>query len=266
MTGTDSRVGRRVAVVTGGAGPGIGSAISARLALDGLLVWVLDVDGLAADRLAAHLDAEGLQAHGAECDVEDSAAVAATFEKIASGNEEVRALVNSAGVGLNKRLGEVTEQEYDRLMGVDLRGAWVVTRAVLPLMVAAGGGSIVNIGSVHALGAEAGHGVYAAAKAGMVAMTRAVAHDYGIDGVRCNIVHPGAVDTPQTRALSRARGEDPETWLADLVSRRQLLQRLVTPEDVAAAVSFLVSDDSEAITGATLVVDGGLHAMLWDRT
>jgi NAD(P)-dependent dehydrogenase (short-subunit alcohol dehydrogenase family) len=253
-----------VALVTGGAGPGIGSAISTVLAERGYDVWVLDVDGHAADAVAQDIRDNGWAAHAATLDVADARAVEGVVARVRAESGRVDALVNSAGIGMNKPLADVSDDEFDRILGVDLRGAWLLTRAVMPLLIDGGGGAVVNIGSVHALGAVRDHGVYATAKAGLVALTRATARDYGRDGVRCNIVHPGAVNSDQTRELSRLRGEDPNGWLADFVERRQMLRRPVDALDVARTVAFLVSDDAAAITGAALAVDGGLHAMLWD--
>lgn len=252
------------AVVTGGGGAGIGSAVSRALAQPGTGVWVADADADAAEATAAQLRAEGGIAWPLVLDVADAEAVAGAAEQILARTPYVRSLVNSAGIGLNRIIGEVAAAEYDRVMGVNLRGAWLMTRAMLPAMTDGGGGSIVNVGSVHALGADRNNAVYAATKAGLVGFTRGVAADYGVHGVRANVVHPGAVDSPQTRALSLARGEDPERMLVEFQSKRQMLPRAVTAADVAAAVAFLCSDAAAAITGAELAVDGGLTAMLWD--
>jgi NAD(P)-dependent dehydrogenase (short-subunit alcohol dehydrogenase family) len=252
-------------VVTGGGGPGIGSAISRALAADGFTVWVADADQAAAEQAAEAIGRAGAggQAVPRQLDVADEDAVEALFAEVAASHGSLHALVNSAGIGLQADVAEVKTADYDRVMGVNLRGAWLCTRAALRLMHQ--GGAIVNIGSVHATGAERGHAVYAATKTGLVALTRATARDYGVAGVRCNIVHPGAVDSPQTRKLSAERGEDPEAMLGQFTRVRQMLPRPVSADDVGSAVAFLVSDRAAAITGVELPVDGGLTAMLWDN-
>lgn len=251
-------------LVTGGGGAGIGLGICSALAARGFRVWVADVDESAASRVAEHLRKGGGEAVPVLLDVSEVTSVASRIEELLAREDRLDAIVNSAGVGLVRPLGGVTPEEFDRLLAIDLRGTWLCIRAALPAMVSAGVGSIVNIGSIHSRGAAIGYGVYAAAKAGLVALTRAVALDYGAHGIRCNIVHPGLVDSPQTRALVGAWA-DPDEWMAKFQATRQAMPRPVTPIDVGRAVAFLVSEDAAAITGTELFVDAGSAALLFDR-
>jgi NAD(P)-dependent dehydrogenase (short-subunit alcohol dehydrogenase family) len=163
--------------------------------------------------------------------------------------------VNSADVGLWARAGDVTDEQFNRLHAINVRGPWRMIRAALPLLVDGGGGAIVNIGSVHSAAAEPDYSIYAGTKAALAALTRGVARDYGRSGIRCNIVHPGAVN-PDGR----------EGDLDAFVAAHQMLPSAARPIDVGNAVAFLLSAEARAITGAELFVEGGTTAMLVDRT
>lgn len=254
----------RVCVVTGGGGGGIGRGICAAVATRGFTVIVADRDAGAAASVAQQLRAAGHAARELPLDVGDPDAVAGGIDRVRREVGRVDALVNSAGIGLVKPAAAISLEEYEYLMRTDLRGAWLCARAVLPAMVEAGGGSIVNIGSVQALGPHTGYAIYAAAKAGLVGLTRGIAADYGPAGVRCNIVHPGLVDSPQNRRII-GQWADAEAWMARYLRTRQMLPRAIAPEDVGATVAFLVSDEARAITAAEIVVDGGSSAMAFDR-
>lgn len=253
-----------VALVTGGAGAGIGAGVSRALAGDGWHVAVADLDPVAAQAVSEEIRAGGGLATPFAVDVGDPDAPARLTDEVTVACGPIGALVNSAGVGAIRRVGDATVADWDRIMSVDLRGAWLVSRAVLPGMVARGHGVIVTIGSVQALGAAGGYGLYAAAKAGVTALTRAIACDYGPDGIRAVVVHPGLVDSPQNRDLFATWG-DPEDFIHDYLTTRQFLPRLLTPADVGATVAFLVSDAAAGITGTEVVVDGGSSAMAFDR-
>ena len=166
----------------------------------------------------------------------------------------IDALVNSAGVGLRKHGGEATPEEFDQLNAINYRGPWNCIREVLPIMLANGSGGIVNIGSVHAAGAAETFTLYAGTKAALAALTRGIARDYGLRGIRCNIVHPGAVE---------ARGN--EQLLADFVATKQMLPNAVELIDIGNAVAFLLSQEARAITGIELFVDAGTTAMLFEQ-
>jgi 3-oxoacyl-[acyl-carrier protein] reductase len=236
---------RPVALVTG-AGSGIGAAIARRLAADGHLVVVNDVDGSRAATTAGEIEAAGSAAIPAVADVSDSAAVDAMFDAVEAAVGPVEVLVNNAGVGGNAAIRNVTDEFWERVLSVDLHGVLYCTRRALGPMRERRSGSVVTISSRAWLGWW-GQSAYAAAKAGVVGMTRALAVEFGSRNVRVNAVAPGIIDTPLLR------DRDPE--LLDRLLMSVPLGRPGTAEEVAAAVAFLVR--SRAITGQLLYVCGG---------
>lgn len=254
---------RKIALVTGGAGTGIGAGISLALAQQGWSVVVGDRDLDAAERVARDIQGIGT-AIPLEIDISSESSVFRAIAWIQREHGPISALVNSAGTGLVKRLADISSAEWDRLHAVDLRGAFLMSRAVIPGMIAAGGGAIVNIGSVQALGPHLGYSAYAAAKAGLVGLTKGIAADYGRDNIRCSIIHPGLVDSPQNREIFAQWG-DPDAWISRYLDTRQMIPRLVRPADIGAAAAFLLSPGAASITAAELVVDAGSSAMAFDR-
>ena len=254
----------RSALVTGAAGAGIGQGISRALARQGWPVAVVDADLDAAHRLVTELQAQGAVTAAYGFDV----AAAVGQDDLVAGVENdlgpVGLLVNSAGVGHIGPVGAASRAEWDRLMSVDLRGPWLLTRAVLPGMVERADGVIVNISSVQAKGVGEGYGLYGAAKSGLLGLTRGIAADYGRFGLRAVSVLPGLVDSPQSRAIFALRG-DPTAQIEHYLNTRQMLPHLVTPEDVGNVVAFLGSTAAAGITGTEVVVDGGSAAMAYDR-
>ena len=244
-----------VCIVTGGGGVRIGSGICRALAAKGWTVVVADRDFATADAVADELRAAGASAVPMALDVTDAESVREVVAATLAEFGRLDALVNSAGVGLRKPGGEATREEFDRLHAINCRGPWMCIREVLPIMLEAGGGSIVNIGSVHAAGAAETFTLYAATKAALAALTRGIARDYGLRNIRCNIVHPGAVE---------ARGN--EHLLDDFVATKQMLPTAVEAIDIGNAVAFLISAEARSITGAELFVDGGATAMLFEQS
>jgi NAD(P)-dependent dehydrogenase (short-subunit alcohol dehydrogenase family) len=234
----------RVVVVTGAAG-GVGRALCRLFTGYGARV-------IALDRSAAvsTLPAEGLAAVGLVLDITDAAAVAATV----AGIGRIDVLVNNAGGSTHTTLRATDPAGWDFELARNLNGAFAVTHAALPSMVAAGGGAIVNVGSVNALSAL-GDAAYSAAKAGLIALTKAVAQEYGRHGIRCNIVLPGTIRTP---IWDERRARDPA--VLETLERWYPLGRIVEPEEVAQVVAFLASDLASAVTGAVLPVDCGLSS------
>lgn len=255
------------AVVTGGA-HGIGRAIACRLAGDGARVAVVDVDESAGVDLAAHLG-KGHLAVGA--DVADPERLAAAIDRAAAAFGGLTILVNNAGSGSAKPLDRYTDDEFARLLAVNLTGVWHGIRAAIPHLRASGRGSVVNVAGTVASRPTRGEGPYAAAKAGVVALTRTAALEYAPE-VRVNSVSPGYVATRMTQAVL-----DDEDRRAR-IERRIPMGRIGGPEEVAGAVAFLCSTDAGFVTGHDLIVDGGsglpshqsdemLRALLarWDR-
>ena len=241
----------KVAVVTG-AGQGLGEAIARRLAAEGAAVAVVDVEGGLADGVAREIQAAGSRAVAVRTDVTDRASVRAMVEEVGRRLGEPDILVNNAG-GFPKlrTLLEVEEEEWDAILALNLKSAYLCSRAVLPGMIARRGGRIVSLSSPAARSLtnfSATH--YAAAKAGILGFTRHLAYEVGQYGITVNAVAPG---TTLTERVRRARTPEDQARIASLVP----LGRLGLPEDSAAAVAFLASDDAAYITGITLDVNGG---------
>jgi NAD(P)-dependent dehydrogenase (short-subunit alcohol dehydrogenase family) len=242
----------RTAVVTGGAS-GIGRSIALRLARDGADVAVFDLDAAGGRAVAEEVRAWGRRAVAIEVDVGNGAAVAAAVERVHRDLGRVHILVNDAGIAEFVPLLEMTEAQWDRMIQVHLKGTFNCTRALLPDMTAAGWGRIVNVSSVGGLRGAAALTHYAAAKAGVIGFTKALALEVGPVGVTVNAIAPGLVDTP----LLRKSGV-PEGILRAAVTQAPV-RRLGTPEDVAAACAYLVSEEASFFTGQVMSPNGGGH-------
>lgn len=237
--------------------------ITTALAGRGYRVWIADIDDNRGRALAEDLRAQGAEVEVRHVDTSDPASINEGFDEILAREAGVDALVNSAGVGFKASAGEVEVDDFDRLFAVNIRGPWLCAKKVLPAMVAAGTGSIVNIGSVHAVLTEAKSSTYAATKAALVGLTRGIALDYGGDGIRCNVVHPGSVLTAEE--CSATPTPDGDRWIDVITRNHQVMPWYIHPVEIGNAVAFLVSDDARSITGQQLVVDGGLTSLLFSR-
>ena len=237
----------RCALVTGGA-KGIGEAIARRLRADGAAVVIADLDVAAAQRLADEIDATPLQ-----LDVSKGPQVRASLLAL-SRNRPIDILVNNAGVDQHAFFTDTSEDDWQRLIAVNLMGVFATTHAVLPAMQQAGWGRIINIASEAGRLGSRGGAVYAAAKGGVIAFTRSIARENGRKGVTANAIAPGPIDTPMLRAAVAQGGER----LLAAMTGATLAGRLGTPQEVAAAVAFLASDGAAFITGEVLGVSGGM--------
>jgi NAD(P)-dependent dehydrogenase (short-subunit alcohol dehydrogenase family) len=247
----------RAAVVTGAA-QGIGRAAARRLAGGGDRVAILDRDLHGAQRTAAELAADGLDAASFGCDVSDSAQVTAAFAEVKAQFGQIDVLVNNAGVNAAFDLLAMSEDDWDRFFAIDLKSAWLCAREAVPDMRERGDGAIVNVASIHASMTRAGMFPYAAAKSGVVGLTRTMAIELGGQGIRVNAVCPGYIATEPVIAKLRA---EPDPALAEQrVRANHPLGRIGEPDEVASAIAFLASEQASFITGATLAVDGGLSA------
>jgi 2-hydroxycyclohexanecarboxyl-CoA dehydrogenase len=243
----------RVALVTG-AGRGIGAAVADRLAADGFGVAVCDLDAGAATRVAADLtERHGVAALGVAADIADGAAVRAAVARVAAELGPVEVLVNNAAIDVVGRFLDSREEDWDRIIAVNLRGTITVTRAVLDQMVERGRGRVVHVASDAGRVGSSGEVVYSATKGGVIAFGKALAREVARHGVTVNSVCPGPTDT----ALLGQVAEYSQR-MYDATLRAIPLRRVGEPADVAGAVAFLVSDDAAYVTGQTLSVSGGL--------
>jgi 2-hydroxycyclohexanecarboxyl-CoA dehydrogenase len=244
----------RVAIVTG-AGSGIGRAIALRLAADGLTVAVLDLNGDAAEKVTAEIVERGGEAIAlGGVDVSDRARVDAAVAEVRADVGPPVVLVNNAGVTGFKRFADITDEKWDRLMQVNLNGPFYCTQAVLPDMEKAGWGRIVNISSSSAQGGQPYMVHYVTSKAGLIGMTKALALELGPLGITVNTIPPGFIDTPMLR-VSEEKGLLGGS-LEDTAAKTPV-RRAGTPEDIAHACSFLVSEGASYVTGQVIGVNGG---------
>jgi 3-oxoacyl-[acyl-carrier protein] reductase len=247
-----SRYADRVVIVTGAA-RGIGAATAKRFADEGASVAVLDLD-----QEAAAASAEGLGASksiGVACNVADTGSVEAAVAKVVDEMGKVDVLVNNAGVTRDNLLFKMTDEDWDTVMNVHLRGSFLMTRAVQKHMVAAKYGKILNLSSVSALG-NRGQANYSAAKMGLQGFTRTLALELGPFGINANAIAPGFIVTDMTDDTARRVGVEPEEF-RKAAAERNPVRRVGYPEDIAAAAAFLCSDEASYITGQVLYVDGG---------
>ncbi|MBB5791011.1 SDR family NAD(P)-dependent oxidoreductase [Jiangella mangrovi] len=243
-----------VAFVTGAA-HGIGRAIVARLVAEGARVGFCDVDDAGGRAVADEL---GPAALFVPADVTDEDQIAAAVAAVSSRFGGVTVLVNNAGVNAHFELADLTVSEWDRFLAIDLRAAWLCAKFVIPGMRTAGGGAVVNVSSLHAKLTTRGMFPYAAAKAGLVGLTRSMAVELGPDGVRVNAVCPGWTRTGPVEAAFAATG-DPDRAERE-VAESCPLGRLAEPDEIAAVVAFAASAEATYMTGTELYVDGGLGA------
>ena len=250
---TTSRGPERTAVVTGG-GSGIGLAIAERLAADGLAVAILDRNGEAADAAAAGIAASGGTALGLAVDVTDRPAIDAGVDEVCAGLGAPTVLVNSAGLDGFGPFLEITAETWNRILEVNLTGTFHVCQAVVPHMIEAGWGRIVNISSSSAQSGQPLMTHYVASKAGVIGFTKALALELGPKGITVNTIPPGFIDPPMLRKSER-RGLLGEG--VDHHAARTPVRRVGRPEDIAAACSFLVRDEASYVTGQVIGVNGG---------
>ena len=247
-----SRYADRVVVVTGAA-RGIGAGTAKRFADEGASVAVLDLEQEAAAASAESLGAA--RAIGVACNVAETDSVEAAVARVVEELGKIDVLVNNAGVTRDNLLFKMTDEDWDTVMNVHLRGSFLMSRAVQKHMVAAKYGKILNLSSVSALG-NRGQANYSAAKMGLQGFTRTLALELGPFGVNVNAIAPGFIVTDMTDDTARRVGVEPEEYRKAAAASNPV-RRVGYPEDIAAAAAFLCSDEASYITGQTLYVDGG---------
>lgn len=244
---------QRVAIVTGGA-RGIGAAVARRLHQDGFAVAVIDLDEAACAETVNAIEGAGGRAAAFGADVADAPSVEAAVSGVVDRLGAPTVLVNNAGITRDNLLFKMSEEDWDRVLAVHLRGAFLMSRAAQAHMIDAGWGRIVNLSSTSALG-NRGQANYAAAKAGMQGFTKTLALELGKFGVTANAVAPGFIATDMTAATAERLGMSFEDFSAARAAETPI-PRVGTPDDIAHAVSYFVSDGASFVTGQVLYVAG----------
>ncbi|MEO4049248.1 SDR family oxidoreductase [Pseudomonas sp. CAU 1711] len=246
----------KVALVTGGAA-GIGRSTALAFAAEGLQVVVSDLDAAGGEGTVQAIREAGGEAIFVRCDVTRDAEVQALMEQVVATYGRLDYAFNNAGIEIEKgRLAEGSEAEFDAIMGVNVKGVWLCMKYQLPLLLAQGGGAIVNTASVAGLGAAPKMSIYAASKHAVIGLTKSAAIEYAKKKIRVNAVCPAVIDTDMWR---RAAEADPKK--AEFVAGMHPVGRIGKPEEIAAAVLYLCSDAAGFTTGHALAVDGGSTAI-----
>ncbi len=247
-------LGGKVAMITGGAA-GIGLGTAKRLAEAGANIALLDINEDKGKKAEAEIKNIGVKAKFYKCDVTSGSDCKRVVENVYKTFDRIDILFNNAGVIIRKNAVDLSEEEWDMVIDVGLKGVYLVSHYVIPYMVKNGGGSIINTGSGWGLKGGPNAVAYCAAKGGVVNLTRAMAIDHGNQNIRVNCVCPGDVDTELLHSEAKQLGEDDAEFMREAAERP--INRVGQPEDIANAVLFFASDLSSWVTGSVLVVDGG---------
>lgn len=245
-------VAGKTTIITGGA-QGIGLAISQRFARDGAKVAIWDIDEAAAQRTADELVAAGGKAIACRVDIADRAQVDAAIAAVREAFGPISILVNNAGISNIVPFLDMTEEQWDRMITINLKGVFHCTQAVIPDMLAAGWGRVVNVSSSSTQSGAPYMSHYVASKGGVIGMTKALALEFADKGITFNNVPPGFIDTPLLRATLNEAAIEAQI-------EGSPMKRIGRPEDIAAACAFLASEDAGYITGHTLSVNGGRYS------
>jgi NAD(P)-dependent dehydrogenase (short-subunit alcohol dehydrogenase family) len=251
------RLSDKVCLITG-AGSGIGRATAVLFASEGARVAVADIDRAAADETVALIAAAGGPSRAYRVDVTDPDSTEALATDVVDDFGRIDVLFNNAGIAGVGLLHETSVELWDRVMAVNVRGVFLVARAVLPHMMAAHAGSIVNMSSTIAEIGLANRASYAASKGAVLSLTRQMQADYAAHGIRVNALLPGTIHTPFVDRYLAESYDDPVAGM-EVLKKRQLMGELGRPEDVAAAALYLASDESSFVLGSGLYVDGGVR-------
>jgi len=246
------RLAGKKAIITGG-GSGIGRAISQRFAEEGAAVHILELNTDAAEEVAEAIRGFGGQAMVHSCDV----SVQREVGEIITGIGAVDILVNNAGIAHVGNLEHTSEEDFDRIIRVNVKGAYNVLHAVVPLMKQRGGGAILNMASIATLVGITDRFAYSTSKGAVLAMTLSVARDYLHDGIRCNSISPARVHTPFVDGFIAKNYPGREAEMFEKLSKSQPIGRMAQPEEIASLALYLCSDEAAFITGNDYPIDGG---------
>lgn len=242
----------KTAIITGG-GSGIGRAISWRFAQEGAIVHILELNTAVAEELAGAIRDFGGQVEVHPCDVSEQRAVKDVINSIGS----IDILVNNAGIAHVGNLENTTEDDFDRIIRVNVKGAYNVLHAVVPVMKRQGGGVILNVASIAALVGITDRFAYSTSKGAVLAMTLSIARDYLHQGIRCNSISPARVHTPFVDGFIAKNYPGKEAEMFEALSKSQPIGRMAQPEEIASLALYLCSDDAAFITGNDYPIDGG---------
>jgi NAD(P)-dependent dehydrogenase (short-subunit alcohol dehydrogenase family) len=254
MAGPDTA---QVAIVTGGAS-GLGEAIAQRLARDAMTVIVVDIQERLGQQVADNLKAAGLRAEAETCDVTQEGEVAALVESVVERHGRLHHLVCSAAIETRARLTETTDDAWQQVLDVNLKGPWLCMKHAIPAIATAGGGAVVLLGSILGAIGQPGYAAYCASKGALVNLAKQAAIEHAPDAVRVNVVSPSATDTGLFMQMANASG-DPAA-IINMVTRGNPMRRLGTAAEVADTVAFLCSPGAGYLSGAVIPLDGGMAA------
>jgi NAD(P)-dependent dehydrogenase (short-subunit alcohol dehydrogenase family) len=254
-----ARLSDKVAIITGAAS-GIGKGTAELFAEHGARLVLVDRDGPGLEAVRAALEAQGAAVQAFCGDVSQAATIDAVVELALKAFGRIDVLFNNAGIMPTGDLRSFAEATWDDVMAVNVKSMYLMCKAALPYMLAQGSGSIINTSSVMATLTEPGYEAYSTSKAAAMGLTRTIAVSYAEQGVRCNCICPGWVDTPLNQRLAEELGGMEQLY--PIIKRQQPLGRMATTREVGYAVLFLASDESSAVTGSALYVDGAASAAI----
>ena len=247
---------KKAAVITGG-GSGIGRAISKLFARQGAIVFVLELNEAGARQVVEEIEQEGGIAHAVACDVAVHSEVAAAFDKIYQQAGKLDILVNNAGIAHIGNVLNTSEEDFDKVYAVNVKGVYNCLKAGVDKMLASGGGVILNLASVASTVGLQDRFAYSMSKGAVLTMTYSVAKDFVNQNIRCNCIAPGRVHTPFVDGFLQKNYPGREQEMFEKLSKTQPIGRMGTPEEMAALALFLCSDESSFITGSNYPIDGG---------